>query len=86
MQAKDEAASHISHLCIAQCISLVLVLPDLYLDGVVLVGSGGNSQLAVLLDKPSPATAKAASSCCVELVLELIHGAKGLVDGCLKAT
>ena len=59
---------------------------NLHLDGVVLVGSGGDGQLAILLDEPGPAAAKAASSSCIELVLELVQGAEGLINGCLEAS
>ena len=43
-------------------------------------------KLAVFLDQPGPATAKAAGCSRIELVFELVQGAKGLINGSLEVS
>src|SRR5262245_15200760 len=49
--------------------------------GRVLVGGAGDLKLAVRMNQPAPAAAKAFDRGVAELLLELVEGAECLVDG-----
>lgn len=52
---------------------------------VLCVGGLCHSQLAILAShEPRPAAAKLGRACGLELLLELVHRSKGLVDCCLQ--
>lgn len=53
-------------------------------DGVLSVARLGDCEVTVLNHQPRPATAELGCSSCRKLLLEVVHGSEGLLDGLLQ--
>ena len=92
---RHPAAVWLSDIPPVLIIYVVSVLPHIHGEqgglpvhqGGLRIGRLGDLQLAVLaLHQPGPAAAKLSCARSLELFLELVQRAEGLIDGCLELT